>query len=84
MDCYYTALYEVMSKDRNKQTFNTIIENEDINIKRIPDTNDETEIRCRNKKILSTIEYNNSIQIQAQPTTSSRGKVKKKTTIRRR
>ena len=57
MDCYSTVLYETVWLDRNNHTFNTIIEDENINIPRSQEENNEIEERCKALKQQRTQEY---------------------------
>ena len=57
MDCYLTAVYEEIWKERNNHTFNTIIEGENIIQKRTNDAEDEIEQRCTRNKILETEQW---------------------------
>jgi hypothetical protein len=56
MECYNTAIYEIVWKDRNNHTFNTIIESQNIIRKRNIDPEDPLERTCREIKKRKTME----------------------------
>ena len=59
MECYNTAIYEVVRKDRNNHTFNTIIEQQNIIRKRNANPEDQLERECRELKKRRTTEHEN-------------------------
>ena len=57
MECYNTAIYEIVWKDRNNHTFNTIIEQQNIIRKRNANSEDQLERECRELKKRRTTEH---------------------------